>query len=661
PWVPSQEYQGKTAIGAYGDFVHQTDSALGEILAKLDALDLAKDTMIIFTSDNGSHWPQRMIEETGHKANADWRGQKADIHEAGHRVPFLVRWPGQVEAGAVSDQLICLTDLMATAAAVVGHPLGKREGEDSYNLLPILKGTTKKSVRKAIVHHSLGGMFAIRIDNWKLVLGQGSGGFTKIDVGDGEPEGQLYNLKTDPGETKNRYEEKPVVVRKLRETLERYQRDGFSRLPGDTEDLLERLRKDQFKRIHQEIFRVILKGQPRVALEAMDRLPSELSQDGESHYMRAVAHSILGELDHAVADVVQATEAGVPISRFIGGTLTGLDALQAHPVFQQLRQNVSPIVHGPMLGQVTGSGAHVWVRTAEATTVRVAASLKADDFSQAILSKTAATTAETDFTAEIPVEGLAPRTTYHYRVLVGNEEASQSQATYELRTQVEAQTPTKFRLAFGGGAGYVPENERAFDTIRETNPAILLLLGDNVYSDAPESPAMQHYCYYRRQSRPEFSRLVAKTPVFSIWDDHDFGVNDCAEGPSMDVPAWKRPVYNVFRNNWVNPGYGGGDAQPGCYYDFYIGDVHFIMLDGRFYRNLDPGVGEVSMLGSVQREWLLKTLSKSKGTFKVLCSPVPWVFEAKGDSKDTWNGFKDERKIIFDFLRENKVTGSLFM
>ena len=662
PWVPSQEHQGKTSIGAYGDFVHQTDAALGQILKTLDDESFTDNTLIIFTSDNGSHWPANMIEESGHRANGDWRGQKADIHEAGHRVPFIARWPGQVKPSSVSDQLICLSDLMGTAAGIVGHPLAKAEGEDSYDLLPILKGTTTKSVRKAIVHHSLNGTFAVRIGDWKLILSKGSGGFTKINVADDAPEGQLYNLKNDPGETINCYTEKPKIVAKLRQTLERYQRVGFSRVPGEIEALLERLKENQFKRIHQELFRTMLKGKPRVALEAMNQLTPELTNHGETHYMRAVAHSMLGEFDSAAASTLRATAAGIGLNRFVGGTKTGLEGLQTHSVFAQLREGLASVVNGPMLGKVSGTSAAVWVRTLEAVDVRIAVSTSADDFSQALLSEAVPTSAETDFTAEVEIEGLKPQSNYHYRVLVGGESATDvSIPVNSLDTISESHTSIKARIAFGGGAGFVPENERAFDTIRAEKPDALFLLGDNVYSDDPKSPAMQHYCYYRRQARPEFSALVAETPVYTIWDDHDFGVNDCVEGPEIDVPAWKRPVYEVFRNNWVNPGYGGGDTQPGCYYDFYLGDVHVIMLDGRFYRNIDPGLGEVSMLGNVQREWLLETAKKSKGTFKILCSPVPWVFAAKGDSKDTWNGFKDERAVIFDALAEHKIEGVLLM
>jgi alkaline phosphatase D len=241
-------------------------------------------------------------------------------------------------------------------------------------------------------------------------------------------------------------------------------------------------------------------------------------------------------------------------------------------------------------------------------------------------------------------------------VIVNPKNDARPGQIHKFHTLSQQGTKIKFRLAFGGGAGYVPFNERMWNTIGQTQPDVLLLLGDNVYSDNPKSPAMQHYCYYRRQSRPEFRKLVSTTPVFTIWDDHDFGTNDCWGGPDIETPVWKRPVYNVYRNNWVNPGYGGGDKHPGCYYDFYLGNVHFIMLDGRYYRT-----PKKSMLGPVQKKWLLETIRNSKGKIKVLCSPVPWVFRAKGNSKDTWNGFKTERNQIFDFLAEHKIDGVVLM
>ena len=187
-----------------------------------------------------------------------------------------------------------------------------------------------------------------------------------------------------------------------------------------------------------------------------------------------------------------------------------------------------------------------------------------------------------------------------------------------------------------------------------------MLLGDNTYSDDPKSPEMQKYCYYRRQSRPEYRRLTAHTPTYTIWDDHDFGTNDCWGGPEIDKPKWKRPVWEVFRQNWANPAYGGGTTQPGCWYEFSYGDVHFFLLDGRYYRT-NPKVESPSMLGPVQKAWLLEQLGRSKATFKVICSPVPWEFRTKGDSKDTWLGFQAEREEIFSFIESERIEGVLLM
>ena len=118
----------------------------------------------------------------------------------------------------------------------------------------------------------------------------------------------------------------------------------------------------------------------------------------------------------------------------------------------------------------------------------------------------------------------------------------------------------------------------------------------------------------------------------------------------------------MFRNNWVNPYYGGGETQPGCNYDFYLGDVHFIMLDGRYYRNLRPADGSMpTMLGPAQRQWLLEKIKGSQGKLVALCSPVPWVYKAKGDSKDMWNGFKEERTQIFNALSEHNVEGVILV
>lgn len=232
PWVPTTEFQGDTQVGWYGDFVAQTDWALGRVLAALDRNGLSENTIVVFTSDNGSHWPVDDIKKWGHDANNGWRGQKADIHEAGHRVPFFVRWPAVIKPGTASDQTICLTDLYATFAQIVDHDLKEDEAEDSISLLSIFDGSAAEPVREATVHHSLSGMFAIRVGDWKLIQGLGSGGFTKVDTKAAKEagfEGQLFNLKDDPQETRNLWKKHPEVVKALTALLEKYKAEGRSR------------------------------------------------------------------------------------------------------------------------------------------------------------------------------------------------------------------------------------------------------------------------------------------------------------------------------------------------------------------------------------------------------------------------------------------------
>lgn len=408
----------------------------------------------------------------------------------------------------------------------------------------------------------------------------------------------------------------------------------------------------QYKRVHQKALDRITGGKSEESVAVMQEFLTNFPDDGETYYMLAVGHTALGEMDKAVAAVDQALKNGVPPGRFVGGTRTGLDALRQQPRLQTLATSLKSIpVHGPMLGDLTGTSAKVWLRTFVASQVQVVARTSATD-KQLIRSARVGSTPESDFTAIATLNGLKPNTRYEYGVLIDAADDALPSEWHSFTTPVTKGQPAKFRIAFGGGAGYVPPNERAWTTIEKEHPLALLLLGDNVYSDAPKSPEMQHYCYYRRQSRPEFRSLVAGCGVYSIWDDHDFGTNDCSGGPEIETPNWKRPVWNVYRNNWVNPAYGGGEKQPGCWYEFYLGDVHFIMLDGRYYRT--PGK---SMLGPAQKQWLLDTLSGSQGKFKALVSPVPWVFDAKGNSKDTWNGFRDERDEIFSFLHEKKLEG----
>ena len=238
PILPTPEWKGRSGLGDYADFVMQTDAVVGEVLAALAQHGIADNTLVIFTADNGCS-PQagtEELEKKGHFASAKLRGYKADIWEGGHRVPFLVRWPGKVATGRTSAQLICHTDLLATVADMLGEKLPDNAAEDSVSMLPALLGRAAAPLREAVVHHSINGIFAIRQGAWKLAFGPGSGGWAK--PGDaaarkaGSPELQLYDLAADLGETVNRQAEKPEEVARLTALLERYVATGRS-TPGE--------------------------------------------------------------------------------------------------------------------------------------------------------------------------------------------------------------------------------------------------------------------------------------------------------------------------------------------------------------------------------------------------------------------------------------------
>jgi arylsulfatase A-like enzyme len=241
PIAPAPGWRGKSGLNYYGDFVMQTDRAVGDLLEALDRLGLAENTLVFLTSDNGcspqADFPALLAK--GHNPSHVFRGHKADIYEGGHRVPFIVRWPGRVAPGGVSDQVICLTDVLATCAEVVGARLPDRAGEDSVSLLPVLRGVgsgrADGPLHEAVVHHSINGSFAIRQGKWKLALCPGSGGWSAPRPGrddtSGLPPVQLYDLEADIGERRNVQGEHPEVVRRLTGLLERLVAEGRS-TPG---------------------------------------------------------------------------------------------------------------------------------------------------------------------------------------------------------------------------------------------------------------------------------------------------------------------------------------------------------------------------------------------------------------------------------------------
>jgi arylsulfatase A-like enzyme len=226
PHVPRKPFRGTTAAGPYGDYVAEHDWSVGQVFDALARHGMAEDTLFIVTSDNGAHIRGGDFDfqrEFGHRSNYHFRGQKSDAWDGGHRVPFLVRWPGRVQPGSTCDNPVCLTDLFATCAEVTGQA-SSGGGEDSVSLLPLFNGEPDGYTRDATVHHSVSGEFALRRGRWKYLECPGSGGWSSPKDAEAReqnlPGHQLYDMADDPTESRNVIGEQPDVADQLQQQLD---------------------------------------------------------------------------------------------------------------------------------------------------------------------------------------------------------------------------------------------------------------------------------------------------------------------------------------------------------------------------------------------------------------------------------------------------------
>jgi len=420
--------------------------------------------------------------------------------------------------------------------------------------------------------------------------------------------------------------------------------------------------QEQYKRRPLEGMTMIEEGRPEEAVEYLREQLEDIPGDPEFFYVLAVAHGQMGEMDTAVDYARKALNAGLPPGRFRAGPHELLAPLQEVDVFRDLvdRRHDADYVHGPMLGTVTDAQAQFWVRTGDEASVQVVVEPEAAA-GERMESDVVRAQADQDFTAVARIDGLSPNTAYTYRLRVdGREQLGE----WTFRTFPEEGEPAAFEIGFGACAGYTPWRERMWQRIASYNFPLFLLLGDNVYIDRPERPSLQRYCYYRRQSRPEFRTLTPETAVAAVWDDHDFGNNDSEGGPEPFEPAWKVDAWQVFQENWNNVAYGGGEERPGVWHELSIADVDIFMLDGRYYRTSEDA-DSPSMLGPTQKQWLFERLRASTATFKILASPVPFPEGAKPGAwpwrSDTWEGYPDEREEIFSFIEAERIDGVVLL
>ncbi len=248
PFTPAPQFIGTSRAGAYGDFIHELDWMIGEVLAFLDEAGLAESTLIFFTSDNGAMFNRggQTAFETGHRMNGDLLGVKFGAWEGGHRVPLIARWPGHIKAGAKSAALVANVDFAATLADLLDHPLTGSEAPDSVSFLPVLNGIADAGRDQLVVSAARRDFLAIRKGRWVYIDGQGEGGFGGTRLGqhtfagpaaasfmgkensdvidghirEGAPPAQLYDLKSDPGQTVNLYNERPDIVIMMQELLQ---------------------------------------------------------------------------------------------------------------------------------------------------------------------------------------------------------------------------------------------------------------------------------------------------------------------------------------------------------------------------------------------------------------------------------------------------------
>ncbi len=261
PFTPAPRFKGTSECGLYGDYIHELDWMVGELLACLEKNGLTENTLVIFTSDNGGmlNHAGRIAMEAGHKINGELLGFKFGAWEGGHRVPFIAKWPGKIEPGTTSNQLICNVDMLSTFTALTGHDVESLDSKDSVNILPALLEDPEEPLRaELLLAPNKRQNLALRRGKWLYIGARGSGGFNGSKPGDhawggpaaidfagsvnsdieggkynaDAPVAQLYDLERDLRQTTNVIREYPEVAKEMATTLDRYRPATNARKPA---------------------------------------------------------------------------------------------------------------------------------------------------------------------------------------------------------------------------------------------------------------------------------------------------------------------------------------------------------------------------------------------------------------------------------------------
>lgn len=308
---------------------------------------------------------------------------------------------------------------------------------------------------------------------------------------------------------------------------------------------------------------------------------------------------------------------------------------------------------GPLLGDVTATGAKVWLKASGAGLISVVAG-REEDLSDRQGFKAPKLDASSFFSASVRLKDLEPATKYFYAVLIDGELVT-PRPYPSFTTAPREGASGRQRFAFVSCVGYNGFDSAAAwaDLATRTNFDALLMLGDNHYGDTSD-PA-KHFSMFGVQRRlPGYAEISRRVPQYAIWDNHDYG-----PGPTDKRAPRKADSLRAFQMLWPNPAFGEAD-NPGVYFKFTRGDLDFFMLDGRYYRDPDnsPDDGKKTHLGEKQLAWLKRELLASKAKIKVLAAGGEWQMHGQAAS---WSSFPRERADLFKFIDDNKITGLLLL
>jgi alkaline phosphatase D len=333
-----------------------------------------------------------------------------------------------------------------------------------------------------------------------------------------------------------------------------------------------------------------------------------------------------------------------------------LAVVSAEGLFSEGPIGYPRFMQGPMVGAVTSSEITIWGRLSGAFTGEIEYDTSIDFTHPSSLTLSA--TKENDYTLKWTLKGLQPDTRYFYRFRVAGKVPRYQRGIlpFHADTAPAEGAKIRFRIAFGSCARYQLDREQGiWSTIYQSEPDLFFWLGDNIYGDTLDPDILAEE-YRRQRDVTTLQPMIRTVPQLAVWDDHDFGLNDYDRRHPRKAEALE-----VFERYWANPAYGLPET-PGVFFEYHFGGVDFFFLDCRYYRdpNREPDHPEKTFLGKGQREWLKEALLRSEAPFKILISGSGWS-KGKGPGGDSWASYLHERDALFDFIRDNRISGVVLL